>query len=113
MATINVRQLDDDVVERLERRAARNDRSQEGEARRGGGDGGPWIRERARAGRASRSGRDDTPRAAPIRFCRVADDGPTERRPSRYAAIRTCIPNARAIRITVAKLGVPFSDNAL
>ena len=33
MATINVRQLDDDVVERLKRRAALNDRSLEGEAR--------------------------------------------------------------------------------
>ena len=33
MATINVRQLDEDVVERLKRRASRNDRSLEGEAR--------------------------------------------------------------------------------
>ena len=33
MATINVRQLDDDVVERLKRRTARNDRSLEGEVR--------------------------------------------------------------------------------
>ena len=33
MATINVRQLDDDVVERLKRRAALNDRSLESEAR--------------------------------------------------------------------------------
>ena len=33
MATINVRQLDDDVVRRLKRRAAANDRSLEGEAR--------------------------------------------------------------------------------
>ena len=33
MATINVRQLDEDVVERLERRAALDDRSLEGEAR--------------------------------------------------------------------------------
>ena len=33
MATINVRQLDEDVVERLKRRAALNDRSLEGEAR--------------------------------------------------------------------------------
>ena len=34
MATINVRQLDDDVVRRLKRRAAGNDRSLEGEVRR-------------------------------------------------------------------------------
>lgn len=34
MATINVRQLDDDVVRRLKRRAAGNDRSLEGEMRR-------------------------------------------------------------------------------
>ena len=33
MATINVRRLDDDVVRRLEQRAARNHRSLEGEAR--------------------------------------------------------------------------------
>ena len=33
MATINVRQLDDGVVERLKRRAARNSRSLEGEVR--------------------------------------------------------------------------------
>ncbi|MCY3852153.1 MAG: hypothetical protein OXG03_01035 [Gammaproteobacteria bacterium] len=33
MATINVRQLDDDVVNRLKRRAALNHRSLEGEAR--------------------------------------------------------------------------------
>ncbi len=33
MATINVRQLDDDVVQRLKRRAAGNNRSLEGEAR--------------------------------------------------------------------------------
>ena len=33
MATINVRQLDEDVVERLKRRAALNNRSLEGEAR--------------------------------------------------------------------------------
>ena len=33
MATINVRQLDDGVVERLKRRAALNDRSLESEAR--------------------------------------------------------------------------------
>ena len=38
---------------------------------------------------------------------------PAERRPHCYAVIRTCMPNARAIRITVAKLGLPFSDNAL
>ena len=34
MATINVRRLSDDVVRRLERRAAGNGRSLEGEARR-------------------------------------------------------------------------------
>ena len=34
MATINVRQLDDDVVQRLKRRAAGNDRSLESEVRR-------------------------------------------------------------------------------
>ena len=34
MATIDVRQLDDDVVRRLKRRAAGNDRSLEGEMRR-------------------------------------------------------------------------------
>ena len=33
MATINVRQLDDDVVNRLKRRASLNHRSLEGEAR--------------------------------------------------------------------------------
>ena len=33
MATINVRQLDDDVVRRLKRRASVNNRSLEGEAR--------------------------------------------------------------------------------
>ena len=33
MATINVRRLNDDVVRRLKRRAAENDRSLEGEAR--------------------------------------------------------------------------------
>ncbi len=33
MATIKVRQLDDDVLERLKRRAARNHRSLEGEVR--------------------------------------------------------------------------------
>ncbi len=33
MATINVRQLDDDVVNRLKRRALLNNRSLEGEAR--------------------------------------------------------------------------------
>ena len=33
MATINVRRLDDEVVERLKRRAAQNKRSLEGEAR--------------------------------------------------------------------------------
>ena len=33
MATINVGRLDDDVVRRLKRRAARNNRSLEGEAR--------------------------------------------------------------------------------
>ena len=33
MATINVRQLDDEVVRRLKRRAARNKRSLEGEVR--------------------------------------------------------------------------------
>ena len=33
MATINVRQLDDDVVDRLKRRAALNNRSLEGEVR--------------------------------------------------------------------------------
>ena len=33
MATINVRQLDDDVVRCLKRRAAENDRSLEGEVR--------------------------------------------------------------------------------
>ncbi len=33
MATINVRQLDDDVVQRLKRRAAGNNRSLEGEVR--------------------------------------------------------------------------------
>ena len=33
MATINVRQLNDDVVRRLKRRAAGNDRSLEGEVR--------------------------------------------------------------------------------
>ena len=33
MATINVRQLDEDVVRRLKRRAAANKRSLEGEAR--------------------------------------------------------------------------------
>ena len=33
MATINVRQLDEDVVKRLKRRAALNNRSLEGEAR--------------------------------------------------------------------------------
>ena len=33
MATINVRHLDDDVVERLKRRAAANHRSLEGEVR--------------------------------------------------------------------------------
>ena len=33
MVTINVRQLDDDVVQRLKRRAAENDRSLEGEVR--------------------------------------------------------------------------------
>lgn len=33
MATINVRQLDDDVVNRLKRRASLNNRSLEGEAR--------------------------------------------------------------------------------
>ena len=33
MATINVRQLDDDVVRRLKRRAAANNRSLEGEVR--------------------------------------------------------------------------------
>ncbi|MDE0474372.1 MAG: hypothetical protein F4204_07380, partial [Rhodospirillaceae bacterium] len=33
MVTINVRRLDDDVVERLKRRAALNNRSLEGEAR--------------------------------------------------------------------------------
>ena len=30
-----------------------------------------------------------------------------------HAVILTCIPNARVIRITAAKLGLPFSDNAL
>ena len=34
IATINVRQLDDDVVRRLKRRAAGNNRSLEGEVRR-------------------------------------------------------------------------------
>ncbi len=33
MATINVRQLDDDVVDRLKRRASSNNRSLEGEVR--------------------------------------------------------------------------------
>ena len=33
MATINVRQLDDDVVKRLKRRASSNNRSLEGEVR--------------------------------------------------------------------------------
>ena len=33
MATINVRRLDDDVVDRLKRRASLNNRSLEGEAR--------------------------------------------------------------------------------
>jgi len=33
MATINVRQLDDDVVDRLKRRAVLNNRSLEGEVR--------------------------------------------------------------------------------
>ena len=33
MATLNVRQLDDDVVRRLKRRAAANNRSLEGEVR--------------------------------------------------------------------------------
>ena len=33
MATINVRQLDDDVVQRLKRRAIENNRSLEGEVR--------------------------------------------------------------------------------
>ncbi len=33
MVTINVRRLDDDVVDRLKQRAARNNRSLEGEAR--------------------------------------------------------------------------------
>ena len=33
MATLNVRKLDDDVVMRLKRRAARNNRSLEGEVR--------------------------------------------------------------------------------
>ncbi len=33
MATINVRRLDDDVVDRLKQRASRNNRSLEGEAR--------------------------------------------------------------------------------
>ena len=33
MVTINVRRLDDDVVDRLKQRAAQNDRSLEGEAR--------------------------------------------------------------------------------
>ena len=31
----------------------------------------------------------------------------------RYTVIRSCIPNARVIRITVAKVGLPSSDNAL
>ena len=31
----------------------------------------------------------------------------------RYTVIRNCIPSARVIRMTVAKVGLPFSDNAL
>ena len=30
-----------------------------------------------------------------------------------YAVIRNCMPNARAFRITVTKVGLPFSDNSL
>ena len=31
----------------------------------------------------------------------------------RYTVIRNCMPNARVMRMTVAKLGLPFSDSAL
>ena len=31
----------------------------------------------------------------------------------RYPVIRSCIPNARVIRITVAKVGLPSFDSAL
>ena len=34
-------------------------------------------------------------------------------RSGRYIVIRNCIPNARVTRITVAKVGLPSSDNAL
>ena len=30
-----------------------------------------------------------------------------------YTVIRNCMPKARVIRITVAKLGLPFADSAL
>ena len=30
-----------------------------------------------------------------------------------YTVIRNCMPNARVIRMTVAKLGLPFSESAL
>ena len=57
---------------------------------------------------AARMCKDDSPD-----FDRSPDNDSAERRSRRYAVIRTCIPNARVIRITVAKLGLPFSDNAL
>lgn len=33
--------------------------------------------------------------------------------PRRYTVLRNCMPNARVIRMTVVKLGLPLSDNAL
>ena len=56
--------------------------------------------------RESRSGRD-RPRAH-----RPAD-GRRARDRCCYTVIRNCIPNARVIRITVAKVGLPSSDSAL
>jgi len=62
MATINVRQLDDDVVDRLKRRASSNNRSLEGEVRHvlEGAASDDMAAKRARFLKASRRLREKT-----------------------------------------------------
>ena len=62
MATINVRQLDDDVVDRLKRRASSNNRSLEGEVRHvlEGAAADDMAAKRARFLKASRRLREKT-----------------------------------------------------
>ena len=63
----------------------------------------------------SRSSRSFTPLETSFLFseCQVINCPRKRGNYYAYTVIRNCMPNARVIRMTVAKLGLPFSESAL